>query len=130
MQNLDIKCIVSGSDTEGTVAGFEEIVAPGGGPPLHTHETQYEVFHVISGHIQFEVDGERLDVHAGGVALIPPKAKHAFINKNDGESVIHFELFPAGNSEAFFARLVSGDFSDLPAFFEEHGLKLLGPPIE
>ena len=129
MNKLNIKCILSGNDTGGKVSVFEEIVAPNSGPPLHTHETQYEIFHVIAGHIQFEVDGKRTDVHSGGVALIPPGAKHAFINKGQEEAVIHFELLPSGNSESFFEKLVSGDFEDLPQLFEAHGLKLLGPPI-
>ncbi len=129
MNKLDIKCTVSAKDTEGKVSVFEEIVAPNSGPPLHTHETQFEIFHVISGHIQFEVEGKRIDVFSGGTALIPPGAQHTFINKNEGESVIHFELLPSGSSEEFFEKLVAGDFEDLPKFFEEHGLKLLGPPI-
>ena len=129
MLNLDIKCLVSGEETDGRIAVFKEKVAPGAGPPLHTHESQLEIFHVVSGHIQFELEGKRIDVLAGGTAVIPPGKQHAFINMSEEESVIHFELLPAGTSEQFFARLVSGEFDDLPGFFAEHGLNLLGPPI-
>jgi quercetin dioxygenase-like cupin family protein len=130
MENLDIKCLVSAEETAGKVSVFEEIVAPGYGPPLHTHENQLEVFHVISGHIQFDVDGKRLDVYSGGTATIQPGVPHAFINKSKDESPIHFELLPSGNSEDFFQKLVTGEFDDLPKFFEDHGLKLLEPPIQ
>lgn len=129
MLKLDIKCLVSGRETENRVAVFEEIVAPKSGPPLHTHESQFELFHVISGHIQFELDGKRLDVPAGGTALIPPGTRHGFINRGDENAVIHFELLPSGTSEDFFEKLVSGKFDDLAKLFEDHGLELLGPPI-
>lgn len=130
MDKLDIKCLISSNETAGRVSVFEEVVAPNSGPPLHTHESQLEIFHVISGHIQFELDGKRIDVLAGGTATIPPGKPHTFINKSEEASVIHFELLPSGSSETFFEGLVSGDVHDLPKFFEEHGLKLLGPPIQ
>lgn len=130
MDKLDIKCLIYSRETEGKVSVFEEVVAPNAGPPLHTHENQLEIFHVITGHIQFELEGERIDVFPGGTATIPAGKPHAFINKSEGESVIHFELLPSGSSEEFFEKLVSGNFENLPKFFEDHGLKLLGPPIQ
>lgn len=130
MDKLNIKCLSSGKFTDGKVSVFEEIVAPHSGPPLHTHENQFEIFHVISGHIQFELEGKRIDVHSGGSFVISPGKMHSFINKSDKESVIHFELLPSGNSEQFFEKLTSGDFEDIAMLFEEHGLKLLGPPLK
>ena len=130
MNKFDIKCLVSSSETNGTVSVFEEVVPANGGPPLHTHESQFELFHVISGEIQFEVDGQRINVAAGGTAVVPPGKPHAFVNKSGGDSVIHFELLPSGNSEQFFDKLVRGDFENVPKFFADHGLKLLGPPID
>ena len=130
MDKLDIKCLISETMTGGRVSVFEEVVAPNSGPPLHTHENQLEIFHVITGHIQFELEGERIDVFPGGTALIPPGKPHAFINRSKEESIIHFELLPSSSSEQFFEKLVSGRFEDLPELFETHGLKLLGPPIQ
>lgn len=124
-----IKCLISGNETDNAVSVFEEIVAVDAGPPLHTHENQLEIFHVITGHIQFEIDGKRIDVHQGGAVVIPPGATHAFVNKSSGESVIHFELLPSGNVEPFFEKLVAGDFEDPAALFAAHGMKLAGPPI-
>jgi quercetin dioxygenase-like cupin family protein len=130
MEKLDIRCLISSQETEGKISVFAEVVAPKSGPPLHTHENQLEIFHVITGHIQFELEGERIDVYPGGTAIIPAGKPHAFINESDEESIIHFELLPSGTSEEFFEKLVSGGFGDLPGFFEAHGLKLLGPPIQ
>ncbi len=57
MPKLDIKCIVSGSETDGKIAVFEEIVQPGIGPPRHTHRDQIEIFHIIEGTLKSELDG-------------------------------------------------------------------------
>ncbi|MFT7488330.1 MAG: quercetin dioxygenase-like cupin family protein, partial [Candidatus Promineifilaceae bacterium] len=65
MTELNIKCLISGKDTDGRIAVFEEIVAPGAGPPRHTHRTQVEVFHVIEGTLRFEIGGETKDVGSG-----------------------------------------------------------------
>ncbi|MGF1525727.1 MAG: cupin domain-containing protein [Candidatus Competibacterales bacterium] len=130
MNKLNIKCLISGVETEEKVSVFEEVVAPDSGPPLHLHENQFEIFHVIVGHVKFELGGKRIDVFPGGAVVIPPGKAHAFINKSKEESIIHFELLPSGASESFFQKLVSGKFDDLSKLFEEHGVKLLGPPIQ
>lgn len=130
MIDLDIKCLVSGADTGGAVAVFEEIVAPGGGPPRHTHRDQLEIFHVIEGTIRFEVAGETFERGAGATALVPAGATHAFRNVGDAPARIHFELMPALKSEEAFERLVSETITDPAAFFDEYGMDLVGPPLE
>lgn len=129
MKDLNVKCIVSGKDTEGKIAIFEEIVAPESGPPLHLHKEQYEIFHIISGAIEFEIESERIEALPGKTVVVPPGTKHSFINKSKEKSVIHFDLLPAGDSEAFFEKLMYNDFEDIEKLFDNHGLKLCGPPI-
>ena len=132
MKALDITCLVSGDTTDGAVSVFEEVVPPGGGPPLHTHRTQLEIFHIIEGRFRFQVDGESLELGPGDCARVPKGAAHAFRNLGDQPGRIHFELLPSGRSEEFFARLAAGDFDPdgLATFFDEYEIDLLGPPIE
>lgn len=131
MPELDIVCLVSGAETDGAVAVFEEIVAPGQGPPLHTHRSQTEIFHIIAGEFVFSVNGERIELAAGGSAVVPKGAVHAFRNIGDEPGRIHFELLPAGRAEQSFQRLVDREnpIVDLPAFFDEYEMDLVGPPI-
>lgn len=130
MKKLNIKCVIPAAESDGNISVFEEVVAPRSGPPLHRHKNQLEIFHVISGRIRFHIEGQSRDVAAGGTAVIPPGKAHAFVNPSDEEAVIHFELLPAGTSEAFFEKLTSGDFDDPGTLFAEHDLELLGPPME
>lgn len=131
MPPLDITCIVSGSETNGAVAVFEEIVAPGSGPPLHVHRDQIEIFHIIEGNYVFRVNDETTELSAGGSALVPKGAAHAFRNTGDTPGRIHFELLPAGRAEESFARMVDQEnpIKDLPAFFDEYEMDLVGPPL-
>ena len=132
MQKLDITCIVSGNETDGRIAGFSEMVAAGSGPPLHRHRSQIEIFHIIEGRFQFEVDGVVSALGAGDSALVPAGAAHAFKNIGKTRSRIHFELLPAGRSEEAFEELVeNGDrITDFGAFFDRYDMDLLGPPID
>ena len=129
MKKLDIKCIVSGEETGGAIAVFEEIVDPGIGPPRHTHREQIEIFHVIEGTIRFEVAGETFDREAGAAAVVPAGAVHAFRNIGETAARIHFELSPALNSEEGFAKLATEEITDVESFFDEYGMDLAGPPL-
>ena len=130
MSDLKINCIISGSDTGGAVAVFEEILDPGIGPPRHTHREQNEIFHVIKGTIRFEIDGVVSEIEEGGAALVPAGKVHAFRNIGDQSATIHFEMLPACDSEEAFEKLVSEEIEDVSAFFDKYGMDLVGPPLE
>lgn len=77
---------------EGKDYGFEGIsiittsTHPGGGPPLHTHDT--EEAHVLQeGHYRTLIGDEKRDVKAPAIVRIPAGEPHTFVNTS--ESVIH-----------------------------------------
>ncbi len=130
--NFRIRTLVKGSETEERISVFEEVTAPGFGPPLHSHPSQLELFHIIKGQHRFLLGDEELIAGPGDCVVIPAGVAHTFQNVAGEDGLVHFELLPAGAAEPFFDRLVS-DFTgiaDMGAFFAEHGLELLGPPLE
>lgn len=113
------------------VSVFEEVVAPGSGPPIHAHRHQGEIFHIIEGRFRFYLAGKEQEAGPGDAVFIPRRTAHAFQNIGDAPARLHFELFPANTAEAFFRRLAE-DFDQLDdpgEFFSEHGMDLLGPPL-
>lgn len=52
----------------------------GGGPPAHHHNSYDEAFYVLSGEMEFCVDGDTARVLAGSMAFVPRGATHAFRN--------------------------------------------------
>jgi quercetin dioxygenase-like cupin family protein len=129
--NFRIRNLVSERETGGDVAVFAEVTTPGFGPPLHSHRSQIEVFHIIQGQHLFRRADQEIVAGPGDCVLIPVGVAHAFKNIDTTDGLIHFDLLPSGSSEAFFARLVD-DFDgigDMAAFFGEHGIDLWGPPL-
>ena len=131
-KRFKISTLLSGTTTNDRVSVFSEVTSPGSGPPLHSHVAQIEIFHVIEGRHRFVLDGKEMVALPGDCVLVPVGAAHSFKNIDSQEGLLHFELLPSGSSEEFFARLVAdpASIADMPAFFREHGLQLLGPPLD
>jgi quercetin dioxygenase-like cupin family protein len=130
--NFRIRNLVAAQQTNNNISIFEEVTAPGFGPPLHSHLAQLEIFHIIRGRHKFRLGDQEIEAGPGDCVFIPAGVPHTFKNIDSKDGLIHFELLPSGSAETFFNRLVT-DFAtidDMGAFFQEHGLALLGPPIE
>ena len=67
----------------GSAHGFAIFVSTfpplGGGPPSHHHDSYDEAFNVLSGEMEFRVDGQTARVPAGSMAWVPRGATHSFV---------------------------------------------------
>ncbi|MEJ1238609.1 cupin domain-containing protein [Chryseolinea sp. T2] len=128
---LDIK--ISGKDTDGDIAVFEQTgLTPNGGPPLHIHPQQDEWFYVVEGEYLFQVGEDKFQLKAGDTIFLPRNVKHAFLQKTQtGKMVVTY--MPAGKMEEFF--VVTDQWSSPPsketieAAFADHGMQVVGPPL-
>lgn len=76
---------------------------PGGGPPLHAHETE-EAHVLLEGRYRVLIGERRFDVTGPATVRIPPGIAHTFVNTSDrvihvvgilpGETVTYAELGP------------------------------------
>lgn len=124
---------VRGAQTAGALTAFENVIAPGDGPPLHTHEREGESWFVIEGSLRFKLDGEMRQASAGSFVYVPPGVSHCFQNVGHAPARILVLFSPAG-MEAFFDR-----FSELPSgpvdpgvfasLGRDVGMEVLGPPL-
>jgi quercetin dioxygenase-like cupin family protein len=70
---------------DGKDFGFEALsfvltnTQPGGGPPLHRHETE-EAHIVTDGEVMYYLDGEKFKLKGPFVIRIPPGKPHTFLN--------------------------------------------------
>lgn len=128
---LDVK--ISGSDTEGGLAMFEQTsLTQGGGTPLHVHPNQDEVFYVVDGAYQFIVGGERFRLTAGETIFLPRSVPHAWTQESEKGKMLVF-LQPAGKLENFFLSVSKLDNStpeQLARVFAENDMKVVGPPLK
>jgi mannose-6-phosphate isomerase-like protein (cupin superfamily) len=63
----------------------EATLAPGQATQRHFHARTEEIYVVLAGSGELEVDGERRAVEPGDAALIPPGARHQIRASGDGE---------------------------------------------
>lgn len=125
------RCVVSSADTDGQLL----IVAPGdqnftfkGGPPLHIHKYQDEVFFVAQGEFLIQVGDDVHKVKTGDTVFIPRGTPHTYANpiENNPGSIISIHQ-PAGKNEAFFKYLCT--YKKMPEKEIDPDSPVVGPPI-
>ena len=110
-----------------------ERIAPGDGPPLHSHPwAAWDV--VVRGEVRFQIDGETIDLGPGSFVYTPPNAVHAFMGLGDEEAEIVQYQWPGGFHRAYAElseAFASGrpDPAVLGDIAARHNFTLHGPPL-
>jgi mannose-6-phosphate isomerase-like protein (cupin superfamily) len=126
-------CKISAKDTEGAMAVFENVAHAKGGPPMHIHPNQDEIFAIIEGEYLFQVGEEQFEVKAGDTLFAPRAVPHAFTRVGDKPGKLMITYQPAGKMEEFYKKLKT--FGQMPKpeefarIFEEHEMKIVGPRL-
>lgn len=92
---ITLKFLLSGKQTGGSQAIFEDIVEPGVGPGRHIHHHQDETFFFLEGKFIAEVGGEMFEFNPGDIAFIPKGTVHAFKNVGETSARLRYLLSPA-----------------------------------
>lgn len=123
---------ISAYDTGGAFALFEYTGRIEGGPPLHLHHDQDEIFIVRDGTYRFRCGEDHSTLTAGDTIFLPRGIPHAF-RQMSPSGRLWFMFTPAGDMEAFFCALAGLDGPPAPqeaaALFAAHGMEVVGPPI-
>jgi quercetin 2,3-dioxygenase len=122
----DVK--VSAADTGGTLSLLEYHGKVAGGPPLHVHPEQDEVFFVLEGQYRFRCGDEVHELGVGDFIFLPRNVPHTF-NQLSEQGRMLFGFQPAGQMEGFFRALsgIKGAPGPKKAarLFEKHGMRLV-----
>jgi len=97
-----VRFLKTSAETGGENVLIETTVAPDGFVAAeHVHPFQSERFEVLSGEVEFKLDGKTIVGRAGDVVMVEPGAAHRF--RNIGEEEVRFmtEVRPALSSETF-----------------------------
>ena len=128
---LDVK--VSGSDTEGALAIFEQTsLSQGKGTPQHIHLTQDEVFYVLEGAYIFKVGDEKFSLTVGDSIFLPRGVPHAWTQVSEkGKMTVTVQ--PAGKLENFFVEVAALDHEpskeEMERIFADNEMQIVGPPL-
>jgi mannose-6-phosphate isomerase-like protein (cupin superfamily) len=91
----------TGESTGGKLVLFENLTAPGGGPPPHIHTREDEFFYVLEGTFEVRIGEELHAVAPGGYAYVPRGTVHNFRNMAQTPGRILVGFTPGG-IEGFF----------------------------
>jgi mannose-6-phosphate isomerase-like protein (cupin superfamily) len=94
---------LTAEQTRGAFTLWEELIPPGGGPPLHYHQEEDELFMVKEGRVSFLLGGKWSELGPGAVVFAPRQVPHTFRNPSDTPSRMCVLTTPGG-FESFFAR--------------------------
>lgn len=126
---------VSTADTDGDVYVFESTRMKEGGPSLHLHYEQDEFWYILKGEFLFKVGEQTFKAKAGDTVFGPRQVPHAFAKIGKGEAKLLMFFQPAGKMEKMFKDISEGANKDVKTdeekdkFFQEYGLKRVGPPL-
>ena len=133
---ITFKVLLSGDQTGGTHAVFEDIVQPGQGPRRHIHKDQDETFLFEEGSFDVEIGGTRHHMKPGDVGFVPRGTVHAFKNTGKEPGRLRYVMSPAGCFEAIVKALYAlsdggqPTAEDMAAVALALGQEFVGPPLE
>jgi mannose-6-phosphate isomerase-like protein (cupin superfamily) len=81
----------------------EASLEPGAATQRHYHARSEEIYLIVQGGGELEVDGERRQVGAGDAILIPAAAWHELIANQEGVTLLCCCVPPYSDDDTFFA---------------------------
>ncbi len=132
---IELRILLSGADTDGRQAIFEDIVEPGVGPGRHIHHGQDETFFFLEGSFDVEIDGVLYHMAPGDIGFVPRETVHAFKNVGVTKGRIRYIFSPALKIEEMFRALYAaqetGDLTEqvMAEIADAHGQSFTGPPL-
>ena len=104
---------VSGEQTAEAYSVFELCVPPNEGPGLHIDKNWDEWWHVMEGTFAFTLNGQRMELGAGGFAYGPKGIPHSFKNVGAVTGKIVMITMPSG-LEKFFRNVHQASLGGRP----------------
>jgi quercetin dioxygenase-like cupin family protein len=137
---LTIRFLLTGSDSNGSIAAFE-LGVPGKQRllgPAHSHDHFEETIYGIEGVLTFTVDGNPIDVGPGRALCIPRGAIHRFDNNGNQDAKTLCVITPAALGPDYFretAGLINTaaggppDRAKMAEIMRRHGLTPVPPKV-
>jgi len=123
----------------------ETLAAHGDSPPLHVHQTEDEVFHVLQGELRVRAGDADVTIAAGETLLAPKGVPHTY-RVESREGARWLVITTRGDFERFVRALsrpaqrpvlppsqgrpTPEQADALGRAAREHGIELVGPPLD
>jgi mannose-6-phosphate isomerase-like protein (cupin superfamily) len=124
--------LITGLQTQGSLAIFEQTMIPTSGVGLHINHREDEWFYVMEGAYLFEVDGQLSELGPASFVLVRRGIRHRFLCVGDKPGKMLVVCQPAGIEHAFEEAATLPTPIDPAAFAavaRKYGIEMLGPPL-
>jgi quercetin dioxygenase-like cupin family protein len=124
--------LITGLQTQGNLAIFEQTMIPASGVALHINHREDESFYLIEGKYLFEVGGQLVELGSGSFVFVPRGIPHRFLCLGDKPAKMLIICQPAGIESVFEHAATLATPIDPPAFAaiaQKYGIEILGPPL-
>lgn len=82
--NTRVRIVVPSETGEDRLSVLEHTAPFGDSPPMHVHDTEDELFHLLEGDIRFSVGGRTVEITAGETVLAPKGVPHSYVVESAG----------------------------------------------
>jgi quercetin dioxygenase-like cupin family protein len=108
----------TGAETAGSLSFWEAVFPPGAGAPPHTHAHEDEAFHVLSGELVIELEGESAPrrVAPGGFFFGARGRRHAVRNVGDKPARVLILCTPSRGLDQMFGEFDAASTAGMPEF--------------
>ena len=131
---VSFKTILSPDRTGGAMSVVDSVAPVGSGPPRHVHHQEDECFVVLTGELEFWLDGETFTRGPGETAFVPRGKEHTFRVIGEVPSR-HLVILTPGGFEGFFHEMaregyaIPDDMEHVNASATRYNLSFTGPPL-
>ena len=98
---LEIVGKIMSAQTDGAYSVVISTTPPEGGPPLHVHEHEDELFYIIKGTYEFRFGDETILASAGDLVHLPAHIPHSFRNVGSEPGMAMNTMTPGGFEQFF-----------------------------
>jgi quercetin dioxygenase-like cupin family protein len=125
---------VSHEDGSDGVSVMSQWGPEGHSPPLHVHENEDEIFHLLQGQLSFRVGDELRTLEAGETVLAPKRVPHTFVVESAGGAAwlvvtAHGDFERFVRSCARHGGPAAPDPESLTSAAAAHRIAIVGPPL-
>ncbi|MBE9158295.1 cupin domain-containing protein [Nodosilinea sp. LEGE 06152] len=127
---LEIVGKIMSAQTNGAYSVVISTTPPEGGPPLHVHEHEDELFYILKGTYEFRSGNETILASEGDLIHLPAHIPHKFRNVGSEPGMAMNTMTPGGFEQFFVEvdQLPKGqplDRSQVAAIASRYGLRFL-----
>ncbi len=97
--------ILSSNETAGDIYLVQGIMPKGSEVPIHLHELEDEIFHILEGTVELTLGDKTIEGNVGDIVYLPRGIKHGIKTKGDKTAKVLNYVIQGHNFENFFNEL-------------------------